>query len=143
MIVKVKGKGVKLSGKWCFKGEEAEIDEVEYEKNKEYVDIIKEDVKEPQIPQVPNKNDQDEEEVQLQELRAKAKELRIRNYHLMGKEKLEQAIAEKSVDEKTDNPDEKINNTDVDNDNTESDVDDTNDGDNDEGDATGEGNPQE
>lgn len=97
MIVKVKGKGVKLSGKWCFKGEEAEIDEVEYEKNKEYVDIIKEDVKEPEIPQVPNKNDQDEEEIQLQELRAKAKKLGIRNSHLMGKEKLEQAIAEKEA----------------------------------------------
>lgn len=113
MIVQVKGKGVKLSGKWCFKGEEAEIDEIEYEKNKEYVDIIKEDIKEPQIPQVPNQNDQDEEEIKLQELRTKAKELGIRNYHLMGKDKLEAAIAEKEAPlfgtKKEENPDENLN----------------------------------
>lgn len=138
MKVKVKGKGVKLNGVWIYKGEEAIIDEEQYEENKEFVDII-EDEEGPQLPQVPGKEDEDNED-ELQELRAKAKELGTRNYHLMGKEKLELAIAEKekSTDE---NPDE--NNTDVDDKNTETDVDDTNDGDNDEGDATGEGNPQE
>lgn len=137
MLVRVKEKGVKLSGKWCYKNDEREIDEVEYEKNKDFVDIIKEDIQE-QIPQVPGEDDKDPEEIELQELRAKAKELGIRNYHIMKKENLEKAIAEKekSTDE---NPDE--NNTDVDNEETE--VGDTNVGDNAEGEATGEGNPQE
>lgn len=133
MKVKVKGKGVKLNGIWIYKGEEAIIDEEQYEENKEFVDII-EDEEGPQLPQVPGKEDEDNEE-ELQKLRAKAKELGVRNAHLMGKEKLELAIAEKekSADE---NPDE--NNTDVDDKNTETEV-----GDNDVGDATGEGNPQE
>lgn len=136
MKVKVKGKGVKLNGIWIYKGEEAIIDEEQYEENKEFVDII-EDEEGPQLPQVPGKEDEDNKE-ELQELRAKAKELGVRNAHLMGKEKLELAIAEKekSTDE---NPDE--NNTDVDNEETE--VGDTNVGDNAEGEATGEGNPQE
>lgn len=132
MKVKVKGKGVKLNGIWIYKGEEAIIDEEQYEENKEFVDII-EDEEGPQLPQVPGKEDEDNKE-ELQELRAKAKELGVRNAHLMGKEKLELAIAEKekSTDE---------NNTDVDNEETE--VGDTNVGDNAEGEATGEGNPQE
>ena len=136
MKVKVKGKGVKLNGIWIYKGEEAIIDEEQYEENKEFVDII-EDEEGPQLPQVPGKEDEDNKE-ELQELRAKATELGVRNAHLMGKEKLELAIAEKekSTDE---NPDE--NNTDVDNEETE--VGDTNVGDNAEGEATGEGNPQE
>lgn len=142
MIVKVKGKGVKLSGKWCFKGEEAEIDEVEYEKNKEYVDIIKEDVKEPQIPQVPNKNDQDEEEVQLQELREKAKGLGIKNAHLMKKENLEKLIAEKEAPlfgaMKEENSDENHEDTNLD---ENKDGSDKNVGSNE--DTTGETNPQE
>lgn len=132
MIVKVKGKGVKLSGKWCFKNEEAEIDEVEYEKNKEYVDIIKEDVKEPQIPQVPNNNDQDEEEIQLQELRTKAKALGIKNAHLMKKENLEKLIAEKENPLSDANDGKKSDNTDTKPDTT-ADGSDINDGTIDEG----------
>lgn len=38
--VKVKGVGVKLAGKWSFKGDVVEITSEEYEKNKEYVDVI-------------------------------------------------------------------------------------------------------
>lgn len=40
--VRVKGEGVKLANKWCFINEEATIDLEEYERNKEYVDIIEE-----------------------------------------------------------------------------------------------------
>lgn len=95
MLVKVKGKGVKLNGVWKYKNEEAEIDEIEYEENKEFLDII-EDEEGPKLPQVPGKPDEDNEN-ELQELRAKAKELGIKNYHLMGKEKLELAIEEKEA----------------------------------------------
>lgn len=136
MKVKVREEGIKLNGTWKFKGEEAVIEEEQYEKNKDFLDII-EDEEGPRLPQVPGKEDEDNED-ELKELRAKGKELGIKNAHLMGKEKLELAIAEKekSTDE---NPDE--NNTDVDNEETE--VGDTNVGDNAEGEATGEGNPQE
>lgn len=89
MLVKVKGKGVKLNGKWCYKEEEATINEAEWEENKEYLDIIKDDEGD-KLPQVPE-NDENE----LLELRKKGKELGIKNAHLMGKEKLEQLIAEK------------------------------------------------
>ena len=93
MLVKVRGKGVKLNGIWKYKNEEAEISETEWEENKEYVDIIKDDEGE-KLPQVPNKNDKDPEEKELIELRKKGKELGIKNAHFMGKEKLEQLIQE-------------------------------------------------
>lgn len=96
MIVRVKGKGVKLSGKWCYKNDEAVIDEVEYQENKDFIDIIK-DEEGPKLPQVPNKDEKDPEEKELLELRAKAKELGIKNSHLMKKENLENAIAEKTA----------------------------------------------
>jgi len=144
MKVKVKEEGIKLNGTWKFKGEEAVIDEEQYEKNKDFLDII-EDEEGPKLPQVPGKEDEDNEE-ELKKLRAKGKELGIKNAHLMGKEKLELVIAEKEKaekekeeDEKTDNPDE--NNTDVDNEKT--DVTDNDAGDNAEEEATGESNPQE
>lgn len=139
MKVKVKEEGIKLNGTWKFKGEEAVIDEEQYEKNKDFLDIIEDD-EGPQLPQVPGKDDEDNED-ELKELRAKGKELGIKNAHLMGKEKLELAIAEKEKeeDDNPDNPDE--NNTDVDNEKT--DVTDNDAGDNAEGEATGEGNPQE
>ncbi len=40
--VRVKGEGVKLANRWCFINDEAIIDLEEYERNKEYVDIIEE-----------------------------------------------------------------------------------------------------
>lgn len=94
MLVKVKGRGVKLAGRWYFKNQEAEIDEKEYEANIEYLDIIKGEKEDPELPQVPGKDDEDEEEKILNDLREKAKSLKIKNAHLMGKEKLEIAIAE-------------------------------------------------
>ena len=95
MKVRVKEEGIKL-----------------YERNKDFVDII-EDEEGPNLPQIPSKEDEEpkqsdandaedaekektEEEI-LMELRMKAKELGIKNYHLMGKEKLETAIAEKEA----------------------------------------------
>ena len=93
MLVKVRGKGVKLNGIWKYKNEEAEISETEWEENKEYVDIIKDDEGE-KLPQVPDKNDKDLEETELLELRKKGKELGIKNAHFMGKERLERLIQE-------------------------------------------------
>ena len=141
MLVKVKGKGVKLNGIWKYKDETAEISDKEYEANKEYVDIL-EDEEGPQLPQVPNKEDEDPVEKELLELRAKAKKLGIRNSHLMKKESLEAAIAEKEAPlfgaKQDENPEEDPEETDTNSDDT-----DTNVGGNDEGDATGESNPQE
>ena len=114
MLVRVKGKGLKLNKQWHYKGAEVEIEEAEYEKNKEHLDILKEDENTPQIPQVPGLEDKDDEEIELQELRKKGKELGIKNAHLMGKEKLEQAIAEKEAPmfgEKTEETEESSENT--------------------------------
>lgn len=96
MKVRVKEEGIKLNGTWKFQGEEAVIDEEQYEKNKEFIDII-EDEEGPTLPQIPSgdeDNEKDAEEIELVELRKKAKELGVRNCHLMGKERLEQVIAE-------------------------------------------------
>ena len=134
--VRVKGEGVKLANKWCYINDEAIIDEEEYERNKEYVDIIKDD-EELQLPPVPNNMDNPDQK-EIAELREKAKELGIRNYHLMGKDKLEVAIAEKTAPlfgvKQNENPEGT---------NTNSDGTDTNIDSNNEGDATGENNPQE
>lgn len=96
MLVRVKGKGVKLNGKWCYKNDETIIDEIEYKENKEFLDII-EDEETEQLPQIPNENDKDDEEIELQQLKSKAKELGIKNAHLMKKETLEELIAEKEA----------------------------------------------
>lgn len=40
--VRVKGPGVKLNNVWCYINEEAVIDEVQYEENKDYVEVIEE-----------------------------------------------------------------------------------------------------
>ena len=146
MLIRVRGKGIKLNGKWCYKDEEVIIDEAQYEENKNYVDII-EDEEGETLPTVPETNDKDDDQIKLLELRTKAKELGIRNYHLMGKEKLEEQIAEKEAPlfgQKTDEkPDEKPDNSDIkpDNANKNPDENDLNDN-NGEG-ATGENNPQE
>lgn len=56
--VRVKGEGVKLANKWCFINEEATIDLEEYERNKEYVDII-EEIEEPKTdPEVSTSNEE-------------------------------------------------------------------------------------
>ena len=40
MIVKVKGKAVKLNGKWCYKGETENITLEQYEGKEKYLEII-------------------------------------------------------------------------------------------------------
>lgn len=94
--VRVKGEGVKLANRWCFINDEAIIDEATYENNKEFVDII-EDEEIEQLPEIPNEDEKDDEEIELQELRLQAKELGIKNAYLMKKEKLEKLIAEKEA----------------------------------------------
>ena len=140
MLVKVKGKGIKLNGKWCYKNEEVIIDEAEWEENKEYVDIIKDEEAE-KLPQVPDKNDKDPEEIELLELRKKGKELGIKNAHFMGKEKLEQLIQEYENKKEEVSEDE---NTDGQNENTEDeDTDETKDGSDTDVGSNGESQPQE
>lgn len=92
MLVRIKGKGLKLNGKWCYKGAEVEIEETEYEKNKDYLDVIEEDDR-TSIPEIPVSD----EERELEELKTKAKELGIKNYFLMKKETLKKMIAEKEA----------------------------------------------
>lgn len=132
MKVKVREEGIKLNGVWKFKGEETVIDEEQYERNKNFLNII-EDEEGPKLPQIPSKEDEEpkqsdvqntednedaederSEEEMLMELRMKAKELGIKNYHLMGKEKLETAIAEKEAPLFGTTPDEENDGTDTD-----------------------------
>lgn len=77
MVVRVKDAGVKLAGKWCFVNDIAEIDEQEYLKNREYVEVID-----------GNSSKGLGNEDTLTELRTKAKELGIKNVHNMKKETL-------------------------------------------------------
>ena len=123
--VRVKGPGVKLANKWCYIGDEATVDEQEYEKNKEYVDVI-EEIEEPKIePENPegeqndgtdindgtndeeensgeNKNEISEDE-EIEALKARAKELNIKVTANMKKEtiinKIEEAEKEAGEDQ--------------------------------------------
>ena len=122
--VRVKGPGVKLANKWCYIGDEATVDEQEFEKNKEYVDVI-EEIEEPKTePENPinpegkqndgtdindgtndegensgeNKNETSEDE-ELEALKEKAKKLGIKNAHNMKKETLIAKIEEAKAGE--------------------------------------------
>lgn len=111
--VRVKGPGVKLANKWCYIGDEATVDEQEFEKNKEYVDVI-EEIEEPKTePENPinpegeqndgtndegensgeNKNEASEDE-ELEALKARAKELNIKVTANMKKETIINKIEE-------------------------------------------------
>nr|DAK92979.1 MAG TPA: HeH/LEM domain [Caudoviricetes sp.] len=117
--VRVKGPGVKLANKWCYIGDEATVDEQEFEKNKEYVDVI-EEIEEPKTePENPinpegeqndgtviyvgtndegensgeNKNETSEDE-ELEALKARAKELNIKVTANMKKETIINKIEE-------------------------------------------------
>lgn len=110
MIVKVKGVGVKLAGKWCFINETAEISKEEYENNKEYVEIIQEDIPESENSEGEQNNYSDintdvniEKDIELEELREKAKELGINVTHNMKKETIIKKI-EEAESKKTENP---------------------------------------
>lgn len=100
MKVQVKGIGVKLAGKWCYKGDIAEITEEEYSENEKYLIVLE--------GATPKKTEQktqkkDEEDTELKVLREKAKELGIRGANMMKKETLEAKIAE--MEKKIENPD--------------------------------------
>lgn len=91
MKVQVKGIGVKLAGKWCYKGDIAEITEQEYNENEEYLVVLEGEKPKKVEPKTPKK---DEEDTELKVLREKAKELGIRGANMMKKETLEAKIAE-------------------------------------------------
>lgn len=64
MLVKVKGKAIKLNGKWCYKGEIEEITLEQYEGKEKYLEILKADKEVEELPEVPG---EDVMEEQLQE----------------------------------------------------------------------------
>lgn len=106
MIVKVKGAGVKLAGKWCFINETAEISKEEYENNKEYVEVIQEDMQEPENSEgEPNnfssvnanidiEGNNSREDKELETLKEKARKLGINVTHNMKKETIIKKIEE-------------------------------------------------
>ena len=141
MLVRVRGKGVKLNGVWKYKNEEVEIDEIEFEENKEYLDIIKDEETE-KLPQIPNENDKDDEDEELLKLRKKAKELGIARANLMGEEKLRYLIAEKEAPLFGAKKEEKPDNTDTGSNDNGTDIDNP-DADNNDYEVTGENNTQE
>ena len=65
MKVKIREEGIKLNGVWKFKGEEAVIDEEQYERNKDFLDII-EDEEGPKLPQIPSKEDEEPKQSDVQ-----------------------------------------------------------------------------
>lgn len=95
MKVQVKGVGVKLAGKWCYKGDIAEITEKEYEFNKEYLEVLEGEKKSTKTnnEQKP-KTAGETEDIELKVLREKAKDLGIKGASNMKKETLEAKIAE-------------------------------------------------
>lgn len=70
MIVKVKGKAVKLNGKWCYKGETENITLEQYEGKEKYLEIVEADEEVEELPQVPGEDiveEQSQEETEIDE----------------------------------------------------------------------------
>ena len=108
--VKVNGPAVKLANKWCYIGDEAIIDDEEYNKMKEHVDLI-EDIEEPEKeptiqeeeksdanpeenPEVNPGGKPEGEDEELEALKERAKELGINVTHNMKKETIIKKIEE-------------------------------------------------
>ena len=116
----VNGPALKLNGKWCYDKDTAIISEDVYEKNKKYLRVIesisdvdinkkiieieinneiidikdlKEKLQEYAINYI-KEHSEDIKNTTLEELRAQAKELGVKNAHLMGKDKLVEKINE-------------------------------------------------
>lgn len=85
MIVKVKNIPVRHNGQLFGAGMEFEMERADYEKIKQHLDVVDESDK-------PSKADADPE---LDALRIRGKELGVKSFHNLGKEKLIAAIAEK------------------------------------------------
>lgn len=103
-----KNAGVKLNGKWCFKGNEAIISEEEYNLKKSFVDVI-EDIKETneRVIEIVVKD----ETIELEELR-KDLELYVENYKKETADPSAENVnnAEPSAEKNTgDNSDEELN----------------------------------
>ena len=70
MLVKVKGKAIKLNGRWCYKGETEEITLEQYEGKEKYLEIVKADKEVKELPQVPGEDvveEQSQEETEVNE----------------------------------------------------------------------------
>lgn len=89
MKVKVTGAGLKLAGKWHFIDEIVEINKEEYERNKDYVEVVEENNN-----QNPEGNQNSNEDEELEKLIEQAKGLGIRNVRNMKKETLIAKIKE-------------------------------------------------
>ena len=115
--VKLIGPGLKLNNSWHWCGEEVVISDEEYEKNKNYLNVL-EDLENEIVPNneedkdtndnsnndLVDKQENDEEssdDEELEILREKAKELGISNCGRMKKETLIEKIAEKENEEIT------------------------------------------
>lgn len=129
MLVKVKGKAIKLNGRWCYKGETEEITLEQYEGKEKYLEIVKDDKEVKELPQVPGEDiveeqsqeetEVDEEEIEkveeenqqeekqeetevdeeLEALKEKAKSLDIKVTANMKKETIIKKIQEKEEDQ--------------------------------------------
>ncbi len=129
MLVKVKGKAIKLNGRWCYKGETEEITLEQYEGKEKYLEIVKADKEVKELPQVPGEDiveeqsqeetEVDEEEIEkveeenqqeekqeetevdeeLEALKEKAKSLDIKVTANMKKETIIKKIQEKEEDQ--------------------------------------------
>ena len=129
MLVKVKGKAIKLNGRWCYKGETEEITLEQYEGKEKYLEIVKADKEVKELPQVPGEDiveeqsqeetEVDEEEIEkveeenqqeekqeetevgeeLEGLKEKAKSLDIKGTANMKKETIIKKIQEKEEDQ--------------------------------------------
>lgn len=100
--VSPKKAGVKLNGKWCFKGQNEIVSDEEYNANKEFVDVI-EDIREnnERVIEIVVKD----ENIDLEELKKDIEEY-VENY------KKEEVKTDKdsneNVDNTSDNPDEEL-----------------------------------
>lgn len=117
--VKVNGPGVKLANKWCYIGDEAIIDDEEYNKMEKYVELIEEieetgKESETSAPETPvtdpapegeqgedegdatkeTEGENDGEDEELEALKDRAKELGINVTHNMKKETIIKKIEE-------------------------------------------------
>lgn len=114
MIVKVKGKAVKLNGKWCYKGETENITLEQYEGKEKYLEIVEADEEVEELPQVPGENViEDELQEEKTEVDEKVENEKVENEKVEEENQQEEKQEETEVDEELEALKEKAESLDI------------------------------
>lgn len=114
MIVKVKGKAVKLNGKWCYKGETENITLEQYEGKEKYLEIVEADEEVEELPQVPGEDViEDELQEEKTEVDEKEENEKVENEKVEEENQQEEKQEETEVDEELEALKEKAESLDI------------------------------